>query len=401
MNEILHGDCLNILREMPDGFVDCVYLDPPFFTQKKHSLKSRKLKEYTFDDKWDSLEDYIEFLRDRLIEIKRLMQDHSIIFFHCDKNASHHIRILLDEVFGYENFQSEIIWTYKRWSNSQKNLLPSHQTIFMYSKTQNYKFNVVLQPYSNTTNLDQILQKRVRDTNGKTIYAEDTDGNVILQGPKKGVPLSDTWEIPYLNPKAKERTGYPTQKPLLLLERIIEIATNESDVILDPFCGSGTTLVAAKMSKRQYIGIDVSMDAVGVTKDRLSSLVKSESQLVQKGQEAYDNLPDYVKEQLNGLRVKLVHRNSGFDAIHDLFIENRPILIRIQRRGESLLEAANKLLKAGQKKDAKLLILIEIGTKSNQLLFDDMMPSGVVVLQSFNLQLESLINRYIEQKGKK
>ncbi|MFM6402275.1 DNA-methyltransferase, partial [Planktothrix sp.] len=105
--------------------------------------------------------------------------------------------------------------------------------------------------------------------------------------PKKGVPLSDVWEIPYLNPKAKERVGYPSQKPILLLERIIELASNPGDLILDPFCGSGTTIMAAKLLNRSAWGIDISPDAVKISKDRLETSIKSESLLLKKGRKAY------------------------------------------------------------------------------------------------------------------
>ncbi len=164
---------------------------------------------------------------------------------------------LLDEVFGSENFRSEIIWHYRRWSNSQRGLLPAHQTILYYSKTDTYTFNEKLTEYSLATNVDQILQRRSRDDSNKSVYDRDENGNVVSNGPKRGVPLSDVWDIPFLNPKAKERTGYPTQKPLLLLERIISLATNEGDCVLDPFCGSGTTLVAAQSLNRTAMGVDV------------------------------------------------------------------------------------------------------------------------------------------------
>src|SRR5699024_9228610 len=139
------------------------------------------------------------------------------------------------------------IWAYKRWSNSKKGLLNNHQNIYFYSKSKSFKFNTMYTDYSPTTNLDQILQARMRDEHAKSKYKTDENGQVVLGKEKKGVPLSDIWNIPYLNPKAKERTGYPTQKPILLLEQIIKIATDEGDTVLDPFCGSGTTLVAADL----------------------------------------------------------------------------------------------------------------------------------------------------------
>ena len=392
MNSVIQGDCLEILRQMPDEQVDLVYLDPPFFTQKTQTLKSKSRHEYRFDDTWDNLEAYLEFLRLRVIEMRRVMKASASLFFHCDRNASHHIRLLLDEIFEADNFLSEIIWTYRRWSNSQRNLLPSHQTIYMYAKTDNYTFNTLTQPYSETTNLDQILQMRVRDEDGKTVYAEDENGDTILNGPKKGVPLSDTWSIPYLNPKAKERTGYPTQKPLLLLERIIELASNPDDVVMDPFCGSGTTLVAAQMLERRFIGIDISQDAIELTKKRLAHPIKSESDVLANGREAYDNLPEYVKNIIHTIHAKPVQRNSGIDAIYDEYINGLPVLIRVQRLDEPLIDAASKLQKAGKSKRAAALILIKTNEAQMTLPIDNLIPPEITVLDNLQLSIKQVLS---------
>lgn len=391
-NHILHGDCLDILNGMPSESIDLVYLDPPFFTQSKQTLKSRDLTEYSFDDVWMSIEDYVRFLRDRMVQIHRVMKDTATAFVHCDRKASHYIRVLLDEVFGYERFLSEIVWTYKRWSNSTRTLLPSHQTILMYSKSDRYTFNEIFQDYSETTNLDQILQKRERNQHGKSVYVTDESGEAVLNGPKKGVPLSDTWEIPYLNPKAHERTGYPTQKPLLLLERIIRLSSNEDDTVLDPFCGSGTTCVAAKLLNRAYIGIDISEDAVELSRQRIEHPVRSNSNLLSQGRDAYKNLPDYVMDILKSLPVKLVQRNSGIDAIHDEFIDGSPVVIRVQRHGETLIEAANKLHHAGNRRKSRLMILIRTEQGSQQTSFVDLLPNSVVVISSLNLAIQKHID---------
>jgi site-specific DNA-methyltransferase (adenine-specific) len=396
-DHILHGDCLDILDGMPSESIDLVYLDPPFFTQSKQTLKSRDLTEYSFDDVWMSIEDYVRFLRERMVQIHRVMKDTATAFVHCDRKASHYIRVLLDEVFGYERFLSEIVWTYKRWSNSNKTLLPSHQTIFMYSKSDHYTFNEILQDYSETTNLDQILQKRERNDHGKSVYVTDDSGEAVLNGPKKGVPLSDTWEIPYLNPKARERTGYPTQKPLLLLERIIRLSSNEDETVLDPFCGSGTTCVAAKLLNRSYIGIDISEDAVELSRRRIDHPVRSNSNLLTRGREAYRNLPDYVVDILKSLPVKLVQRNSGIDAIHDEFIDGSPVVIRVQRTGETLVEAANKLHRAGKTKKSCMMLLIRTEQGSQQTAFVELLPNSVVVISSLNLAVQEHIDELARQ----
>lgn len=398
INQVCHGDCLDILKGFSAEAVDLVYLDPPFFTRSKHSLKSKALRQYSFDDNWNSINAYIGYLRERIREIRRVMKDNATIFVHCDRNASHYIRLLLDEIFGYERFLSEIIWSYRRWSNSNRTLLPSHQTIFMYAKSENYTFNEILQEYSAATNLDQILQKRERDKNGKSIYVRDEEGNQILNGPKRGVPLSDTWEIPYLNPKARERCGYPTQKPLLLLERIVQLASNKNDLVLDPFCGSGTTLVAAKLHQRRYVGIDSSIEAVELSRQRLQNPIRSDSNLLRKGRGAYKNLPEDIAEMLSVLPVKLVQRNSGIDAIHDRFVDGKPVVLRVQRPGEDLAEAAKRLRRAGRKKDAALLLLIRTEQDERQPSFMEIIPDDVHIIDSLAVSLQVNLENLLQKQ---
>ena len=214
---IYQDDCLTVLRAFSDMSIDMIYLDPPFYSQKKQTLSDSNGKKYEFSDVWNSRQDYLEYMRIRLIEMKRVLKDTGNIFLHCDTSAGHYLRVLLDEIFGEKNFRSEIIWAYKRWSNSKKGLLPNHQTIYYYSKSEHYKFNTLYTAYSPTTNIDQILQERERNADGKTIYKRDKNGEIVASKEKKGVPVSDVWDIPFLNPKAKERTGYPTQKPIELL----------------------------------------------------------------------------------------------------------------------------------------------------------------------------------------
>jgi site-specific DNA-methyltransferase (adenine-specific) len=183
---VLHGDCLVHLPKIEGASVQLVYLDPPFYTQKTHSLRTRdNSTEYAFEDRWGSLDEYLSFIRQVLTQCKRVLKDSGALFLHCDKSASHHLRFLLDEVFGDVNFQSEIIWSYKRWSNSKKGLLNAHQTIYFYSKTGEFKFNTIYSDYSATTNVDQILQARARNEFGKSIYRRDHNGDIVASGEKK------------------------------------------------------------------------------------------------------------------------------------------------------------------------------------------------------------------------
>lgn len=381
---LIHGDCLTELSKIKEESVDLVYLDPPFFTQKKQSLKTRdNSKEYFFVDVWENIDEYTHYIKKRLKECRRVLKNSGSIFLHCNRSASHYLRVALDEVFDGSNFQSEIVWAYKRWSNAKKGLLNRHQIIHFYSKTPDFKFNPVYEDYSPTTNVDQIFQKRTRDENGKTVYKKKDDGNCELTERKKGVPLSDLWEIPYLNPKAKERTGYPTQKPVVLLERIVELVTDEGDTVVDPFCGSGTTLVAAKLLNRKFVGIDISKDAVELTRQRLKDPVKSESELLKNGEDSYINQDVLIAELLNEIEAVPVQRNRGIDGFLKIDGEMHPVPVRIQREHETIEDARNYLLNASRKNKYETKILIKTSDSKSIPLFDlQNTDSGVTIVEN-------------------
>lgn len=393
INKIILGDCLEIMRSIENSSIDLIYLDPPFFTEKKHKLKNRERnKEFIFDDIWGSDKGYAEFLKERMEMMKNLLRDDGSIFVHCDKSGEHIVRAILDSVFGKKNFQSEIIWSYKRWSNSKKGLLPNHQNIYFYSKSKKFKFNTIYTAYSETTNVDQILQLRTRDEHNKSVYAKDNDGSFKHGDKKKGVPLSDVWDIPYLNPKAKERVGYPTQKPLILLERIVELVTNKGDMVLDPFCGSGTTCVAASRLGRKYIGIDISPEAVELSKSRIDNPVKTESNLLKNGRASYINADKAALSLLEGIAFNPVQRNKGIDAILVEQFEGSPVLVRVQRKNESIHDAASLLVKAMKTKKSKKSILIQTNTYCG--LFDTLPKhKGMEIIKSPAMQLIELIEK--------
>lgn len=390
LNKIYKGNCIERLRELESNTVDLVYFDPPFFTQKKHTLVTRdESKKYEFSDSWDSLEDYLDLIESSLIECQRVLKDSGSVFLHCDKVASHYIRVTLDKVFGMKNFRSEIIWSYKRWSNSKKGLLNSHQNIYFYSKSNDFKFNQYYTNYAPTTNIDQILQDREKTANGKSVYKTDKGGNVVIGKEKKGVPLSDTWEIPYLNPKAKERVGYPTQKPVLLLKEIIKIVTDKGDLVVDPFCGSGTTCVASKSMERNYIGIDASIDAVELANKRLEEMIITDSALLNKGSDSYIEKSEYETAILNSIDALPVQRNSGIDGFLKNHVNNKPVPVKIQGKYESLNDAIEKLEKSCQGKDYDLKILIQTRKESQgNRLFE--LVSDVRIVKSGKLLIEEL-----------
>lgn len=397
--QLYQGDCLDILKNLDAESIDLIYLDPPFFSQKTHSLRTRDRKrEFSFDDVWSSHSEYAKFIYARLEQMCRVLSPKGTILFHCDRNASHIIRVLLDDIFGPDMFRSEIIWRYRRWSNSQNGLLPAHQNIYYYTKSNEYTFNTIFQEYSASTNVDQILQRRKRDDAGKAVYETDEDGQIIPSGGKKGVPLRDVWDIPYLNPKAKERTGYPTQKPLLLLERIIKIASKEGDIVLDPFCGSGTTLVAAILLNRQAIGIDISEDALEITRKRLDNPTRTESRLLQRGRDAYKNADEESLMLLRGLKYAPVQRNKGIDAILSSDVNGRPILVRIQRPSETILDAAQFLYRASQGKNAAAMFVVAI-KKGNYFELDGQFPPNIKVINAPAIEISEVLEQLINSSN--
>lgn len=392
-NNVVCADCLETLKKMKAEKIDLIYLDPPFFTQNIQSLvSSKKNEKFSFCDKWKDMDEYLKFMEVRLEECKRVLKDTGSIFVHCDRNASHYLKVLLDKIFGTQYFQSEIIWFYKRWSNSKKGLLNNHQVILFYSKTSNFKFNRIYTDYSETTNVDQILQDRIKDKNGKSKYKIDENGESVIGKSKKGVPLSDVWEIPYLNPKAKERVGYPTQKPLILLEQIIKLVTEEGDIVLDPFVGSGTTVVAAKMLKRGYLGIDISQEAVDLTKERLEKLVKTESFLLKKGRASYQKQKEQQVELLKMIGAIPVQRNNGIDGFLKEYIDGKPVSVKIQKQDETLDEAVSKLIKASKTKKCIYMILIRTHVDRINTFDFEKNTEGLILLDSYEMQIHEKID---------
>ena len=395
MERLIKGNCIEEMQKIEPDSVDLVYLDPPFYTQRKHTLTTRdEKKTYEFDDTWGSLDDYLELIERCLLECWRVLKKSGSVFLHCDKTASHHLRFLLDKIFSHHNFRSEIIWSYKRWSNSKKGLLNSHQTIYFYSKTDNFKFNTIYTDYAPTTNVDQILQKRERNSNGRAVYKKDRHGNVILGKEKKGVPLTDVWDIPYLNPKAKERVGYPTQKPVLLLNQILTICTDEGDLVLDPFCGSGTTCVSAKYLRRAFIGIDISQAAIDVAQTRIRDMIITHSELLEKGEMTYLEKSEYEMSLLKSISAIPVQRNNGIDGFLKQQFNNKPIPVRIQKEHETLDDAIQAIENSTQAKHADIKIIIQTHDARSLFKFE----TNSIILKSNELLIHERLKCLASEK---
>ncbi|MFN3706016.1 MAG: DNA-methyltransferase [Thermoflexales bacterium] len=260
-SQLFCADCLAVLSSLPAGSFALIYLDPPFNTASRRVATNGH-----FDDALGSPTDYIHWMRPRLQAMHRLLSTEGSLFFHCDWRLSHHVRLLLDEVFEVERgegqFVNEIIWRYGLGAaRSSRHLPRKHDTIFWYSRSRNYCFQPLREPPT-----PAMLNKyRHHDADGRR-YMLSYGRRYYL---KEGKLLSDVWDIPAISPTARERVGYPTQKPVALLERILALASRPGDWVLDPFCGSGTTLVAAQQLGRRWVGIDINPDAIRLARQRL------------------------------------------------------------------------------------------------------------------------------------
>lgn len=247
---LILGDCLEEMNSIPKVSIDLIYIDPPFNT-------GRDFKD--FDDRWKSQNIYLDFLRARIEVMYGLLKPTGSFYLHCDPTASHYIKVMLDDIFGLDNFRNEIVWCYSGPSNAKTKFPQKHDTIFLYSKSGKITFNI-----------QRISYQGKLSVGGKSSWAgKSKDINTYLD---KGKAIEDWWiGIPALQRNESEKVGYQTQKPLALLERIIKTSSNENDIIADFFCGSGTTGVACKNLNRNFIGIDISKKAIELAKKRISS----------------------------------------------------------------------------------------------------------------------------------
>lgn len=287
-NILYCDDCLDILKEyILDSSIDLIYLDPPFNTGKDFGMG--------FIDKWkwnresvrtviemikhetspkliqllnclmtildrDSLAAYLVMITPRLLELYRILKPTGSIYLHCDSKASHYLKLILDQIFGGEFFKNEIVWCYTAGGRSSKLFGRKHDTILFYSKSKDYIFNDndIRLPYSQKT-----LANRKPGLKG----SYHTSGKELNE---RGKIPEDYWYIAVATKSLKENLKYPTQKPEALLERIIKASSNEGDIILDPFCGCGTTLAVAKKLNRKWIGIDNNPIAIEISEKRLN-----------------------------------------------------------------------------------------------------------------------------------
>lgn len=255
-------DSLHRLTMLPENSVDLVYLDPPFFSNKKYEvIWGDEAEMRSFEDRWEGgIEVYVGWMRERMEALYRVLSPTGTLYLHCDWHASHYLKVMCDELFGIGNFRNEIVWCYAGGGIPKSDLPRKHDVILRYTKTNDYFFQPIYREYSPGT-----VQR------GRTAVK----GKYFEQGLRQeGTPINDWWtDVPKItSPTDPEKIGYPTQKPEALLNRIISMSSSPGQVVLDPFCGCGTTIASALKLGRKWIGIDISPTAVRLIVTRLRKL---------------------------------------------------------------------------------------------------------------------------------
>ena len=282
INKIFWGDNLQVMSHLLKqyrGQVDLIYIDPPFDSKadykKKIDIKgigkaesdSTSFEEKQYGDIWTN-DEYLQFMYERLILMKELLSDTGVLYLHCDWHKSHQLKLILDEIFGVQNFRNEIIWSYSTLGRPNDRFAQKHDTIFAYGKTQNTFFNVDESkvPYS-----EEYIRSHFRDVDdeGRQCRKRFDAGKWRTYYPDSGMIPNDVWDIAYENSMSKNRLDYPTQKPEELLERIIKSATKAGDLVFDCFMGSGTTQAVAMKFGRKFLGADINLGAIQTTTKRL------------------------------------------------------------------------------------------------------------------------------------
>ena len=216
---------------------------------------------------------YLSMMAPRLVELRRVLKPTGSIYLHCDPTASHYLKLLMDAVFGARSFENEIIWWYRKWSKSTTRFLRNHDVVLFYSKNPEHYFKVLHVPLSPST-LKRFGGKR------QDFADEARTRKITGDQESEGGFRPDVWNINLIAANSAEKLGYPTQKPLALLEVILEASSKPGDVVLDPFCGCGTTIAAAEKLGRHWVGIDITYLAISLIKSRLTGMGSADYQVL-------------------------------------------------------------------------------------------------------------------------
>ena len=311
------GDNLELLSQFPSESVDLIYLDPPFFTDRYYEvIWGDEAEIRSFEDRWEGgIQVYVNWMQERMVELHRVLRPTGSLYLHCDWHAGHYLKVMMDDVFGYNRFQNEYVWYYSGGGASKKRWARKHDTVLFYTKGSSWTFNAdaVRTPYKWTQG-----QKRADQS------ARDLE---------KGKLADDVWEHHGVMPWAHERLGYPTQKPEALLERIIRASSNPGDVVMDPFCGCGTTIAVAQQLGREWIGMDISptaaalmkrrVERAGATNVKIHGLPMSEAELRLLKPYEFQN---WVVQQVSGTHSPRKSGDMGIDGLS--FMYHEPIQVK-------------------------------------------------------------------------
>lgn len=372
-NTIYIGDCKNVLKEFPDERVDLIYLDPPFFSNRDYEIIWEDGAEKRgYEDRWKGgINQYAKWMRKRIEPMYDILKDTGSIYLHCDWHANYKLRKLMNDIFGESNFRNEIIWHYFMGGKAKNNYARKHDTIYFYTKSDEYNFDLHYKkrrlPYKpslkNPSNVN--LKKKILAHEGFVNPPNKKTGKDEL-GYYSIVGMDDVWDISGVFNLSNEYMGYPTQKPTELLETIIRSSSDKKDLILDPFCGCGTTIAAAEELDRKWIGIDISPTAAKVMKKRMKKRKKIDPKIIgipQKLELKKDwiknlepiDFQNYIVKCYNGRQQKNKKSDKGIDG----WTENgNPIQVKKSKRiGRPTLDKFESAIRRDGKKEGIIVAL--------------------------------------------
>lgn len=397
-NALYYGDNLDILRRhIKDETVDLCYIDPPFNSKRNYNQIYNNIggedraQAQAFIDTWiwddyasqgydeilanergrfqsqlvelikglqavlgkGSLLAYLVSMSLRITEIHRTLKSTGSFYLHCDPTASHYLKLVIDSIFCSQggDFKNEIIWHYRRWTGRAKKFQELHDTIFLYTKSLDYKFNIQYTPYTEGSKARKEQGVLHRFKAGEEPHLV-SDGSVD----EKGVRENDVWQIPFVAPSAKERLGYPTQKPEALLDRIIRASSDEGDIVMDAYCGCGTTIAVAQKLKRRWIGMDITYQSISLILRRLESAF---------GKQVLDGIAiDGVPRDMKSAEA-LAHKKDDrlrkeFEKWAVLTYTNNRAVINEKKGADAGIDA-RAFFKTGKNDNAKIIFQVKSG----------------------------------------
>lgn len=333
-------DNLHRLAQFPAECIDLIYLDPPFFSNRTYEvIWGDEAEVRSFEDRWEGgINVYVNWMRERVIEMHRILKPTGSIYLHCDHHASHYLKVMMDEVFGSENFLNEIVWRYRKWSNKTYGFQRNHDTLLFYSRSG-----------SRGRAFNQLYMERAASTvkrfgTSRIVSGFDEGGNRVpsqmADEESEGVGMDDVWEIGRVAPI---KQLYPTEKPEALLERVLAASSSKGDIVLDPFCGCGTTIAVAQRLQRQWVGIDISPTAVSLMKRRVEKAgaldVDGKSTVKLVGMPVTEDqlkvlkpfeFQNWVLQRMNAIGSPKKTGDMGIDGLS--FMEHLPIQVKQSAR---------------------------------------------------------------------